>query len=394
MDFVREMSERDELFASGMNTFSHSENVEFRESGLRDDYLGFIVAIIARADATGIESDDELLNIYLALERARFAPELTGDLLVPVTLTDFGYETSIELGGGVRVERLTSEFQCARAPSSGFSGSVNPYLTAAATHAIVVPRITIPNQPYAGRVLARIAADGESPISSADMEKVDMAIQCIHIITGAPTGYNQVLVRPDGWADRWVSDLPPVSRIETVACYPDTPIGRTWNQTRAAIDPEQVGEIAAAYPVLLATPNDVKLAARRSIRAMLRTNDEDRTLDATIGVEALLLDDSAELKYRMALRAAAALFDEYRPEAIFELARRVYDHRSEIAHGSVKQKPTFKFDGQDLRSADIAPFLLRALLRSRLLSSNRWTKKDLEPRILAALSSYEPPAPS
>jgi hypothetical protein len=127
---------------------------------------------------------------------------------------------------------------------------------------------------------------------------------------------------------------------------------------------------------------------------MLRTNDEDRTLDATIGVEALLLDDSAELKYRMALRAAAALFDEYRPEAIFELARRVYDHRSEIAHGSVKQKPTFKFDGQDLRSADIAPFLLRALLRSRLLSSNRWTKKDLEPRILAALSSYEPPAPS
>ena len=45
----------------------------------------------------------------------------------------------------------------------------------------------------------------------------------------------------------------------------------------------------------------------------MRTNDEDRTLDATIGIEALLLNDNAELKYRLALRAAAALFDEYRP---------------------------------------------------------------------------------
>lgn len=59
---------------------------------------------------------------------------------------------------------------------------------------------------------------------------------------------------------------------------------------------------------LTSAPDDVKLAARRAVRALMRTNDENRTLDATIGIEALLLDENAELKYRTALRAAAALF--------------------------------------------------------------------------------------
>lgn len=35
----------------------------------------------------------------------------------------------------------------------------------------------------------------------------------------------------------------------------------------------------------------------------------------------------------------------------------------------------------------MAPFLLRALLRIRLLSRKPWTKADLESRIMTALSS-------
>jgi Apea-like HEPN len=384
---VSEAAGRDELFASGMNTFDFSEDVEHRERSLRGDYLTLVSSIIGRALATGVDSDDELLEIYLQLERARFAPELTGDLVVPVTLTDFGTQEPVLLGENVYVERLTPEFQCSRAPSIRFTEGANPYLVAAATHAIVVRGITIGNQPYSGRVWGVLR--GSSPIG-ADAEKVDRAIQCIHIITRARTGYNQLLVRPDGWADRWVYDLPPVWKSETVEQYPESPSRAPWQGPRQPIVPDAVSEISAAYKALAVAPNDVKLAARRSVRAMMRTNDEDRTLDATIGIEALLLDDNAELKYRMALRAAAALFDEYRPDDIFELAKKVYDHRSAIAHGSVKTKPSFTYDGHIVSSPEMAPLLLRALLRSRLLSSNPWTKNDLEPRILAALASYSP----
>jgi hypothetical protein len=341
--------------------------------------------------ASSVASDEELLTIYLQLERARLAPKLTGDLVVPLTLTDFGTDEAIDLSGDVYVEPLTLEFQCSRAPSPRAFG-VNPYLVAAATHAVVVRGITVDNESYSRRMLG--AFGGLVPIGPANFEKVDRAIQCIHMISDRKTGYNQVLVRPDGWADNWVHDLPAVWKVDTLEKYPSSltyaTFGPPWREPRSAIVPGDVEEISAAFRALSVAPNDVRLAARRSIRAMMRTNDEDRTLDATIGIEALLLDNNAELKYRMALRAAAALFDEFRPDATYELARKVYDHRSEIAHGSVNAKPTFKFEGDELRSSELAPVLLRRLLRSRLLSSHPWNKNNLEARILSALSDYRP----
>jgi hypothetical protein len=388
LNAVSETARREELFASGMNAFDFSKDVEHRERSLRVDYVNMVASIIARAEATGVDSDDDLLEIYLQLERARFAPELSGDVVVPLTLTDFATDAPIALGDDVFIERLTPEFQCSRAPSLRFTDGINPYLIAAATHAVVVRGITISNQPYSRRLLGIFG--GVDPIGKNNFEKIDRAVQCVHVVTGAPTGAHQFLVRPLDWADRWVHNLPPVWSVETLDRYPKLRTAAPWQAARQPIEPEDVRKITAAYVALAVAPNDVKLAARRSVRAMMRTDDEDRTLDATIGVEALLLDDNAELKYRMAMRAAAALFDEYRPDAIFELARKVYDHRSAIAHGSVNTKPSFTYDGHTMSSADIAPFLLRALLRSRLLSANPWTKKDLEARILAALDSYRP----
>lgn len=123
---------------------------------------------------------------------------------------------------------------------------------------------------------------------------------------------------------------------------------------------------------------------------MMRSDDEDRTLDAMIGIEALLLDNQPELKFRMALRAAAALRDDYEPVTIFGIAKNVYDHWSEIAHGAAPKKATFTHGGQTWRSADIAPFLLRELLRNYLLSPKPWTREDLDDRVLAALAASTP----
>jgi hypothetical protein len=314
LEAVSEAARHDESFASGLNAFNFTEDVQRRERHLRVDYLTLISSIIGRAAATNANSDEEIVQIYLQLERARFEPTLKGDLVAPVTLTDFGTDQRITLSDDVHIERIAPELQCSRAPSLQSAEGVNSYLVAAATHSIVVRGVVIPNEPYSRRVLGVPA--GPPLIGADDVAKIDTAIQCIHIITGEKTGYNQLLVRPDGWADRWVCDLPPVWKIETVARYPESPYRAPWQGPRVPIKPEDVQQISAAFPALSASPNDVKLAARRAVRAMMRTNDEDRTLDATIGVEALLLDDSAELKYRMALRAAAALFDEYRPEAI------------------------------------------------------------------------------
>jgi hypothetical protein len=80
LNAVSETARREELFASGMNAFDFSKDLEQRERSLRVDYVNMVASIIARAEATGVDSDDDLLEIYLQLERARFAPELSGDV--------------------------------------------------------------------------------------------------------------------------------------------------------------------------------------------------------------------------------------------------------------------------------------------------------------------------
>jgi hypothetical protein len=386
IDHVVALAEADGEFAQGINPFAHSENVEWRESQLRFDYQKNIVAaMIARAEALGVESDDDLLGIYMQLERARYWCELVGDFVAPVQLTDFGDDERIDLGADVHIERLTRDLQCARAPKFVYSREVNPYLTTAATHAVVVRDVKIDNSTYGRRVLGGLY--GIPVINPGDVAKVDRAIQAIHVITENPTGYTQTFVRPDGSADRWTADLPPVSNVQEPNNFPpETTAG--WNVAREPIERNLIGELQPAFAALTTAPKFVGLAARRSIRAMMRTNDEDRALDATIGIEALLLDNSPELKFRMALRAAAALCDDYHAAAIFALAKNVYDHRSEIAHGAEIKKATFEYDGTTWKSAEIAPFLLRALLRNYLLSTKPWTKSDLDDRVLAALAAY------
>lgn len=390
IDKLVEATEADRELGSRMNTFNHSENKEWREKQLRFDYRDQVVAqIIARAEATGAVSDEDLLSIYLELEQARFAETLTGDLVVPVVLTDFGLENRLHLGGSVYIERLSEDLQCARAPHSLDSLQVNSYLTAAATHALVVEQIRIDNSNYAERVLGRLW--GRAPVHTSDIESIDRAIQLVHIITGAPTGYTQILVRPHGWADSWTGALPALFEVGTKNNYPPIEGGKPpWNDTRSPLGKGAVADMPRAFKRLMSAPKFVGLAARRSIRAMMRTDDEDRTLDAMIGIEALLLDNQPELKFRMALRAAAALHQSYDPHTIFGLAKSVYDHRSEIAHGGTPKKATFNYDGQTWRSADIAPVLLQALLRSYLLSDEPWDKDALDSRVLAALAAYSP----
>lgn len=85
VDEVAAAAKRDPEFASRMNLFAGSEDADWAEGQLKFEYRKrFVAEIIARADATGVDSDDALLEIYLQLERARFWTTLKGDLVVPV----------------------------------------------------------------------------------------------------------------------------------------------------------------------------------------------------------------------------------------------------------------------------------------------------------------------
>lgn len=383
---VRNLSLSDPVLERAMSVRSRgTQNRAEQAQAIEFEYISFVTDIVGRADAVGANTDDDLLGIYLQLERARLAPQLPGDLMVPIALTALDLDEPLQIGEGIWIEQLDQATQRARAVSAHYQRRVSAYVVAAATHAVVLRDVTFSNDDWLFRALSRVVPD---------LARIDRAIQCLHIATGRATGYAQVIVRPDGWADGWIHDLPPIWKITTLHNYPDRFDDGGWNEPQRAVRGEVLQQLPRLYAALTSAGANVQLAARRAMRAVLRDDDEDKTLDAAIGIEALLLSDSArdELTHRMAQRAAAALAGQYDPGSIYSLLKKVYEHRSKIVHGQTRRQSTIKFHDQEFPAQEIASLLLRLLLQSLLSADTPWTPQVLDTRLLTALTRPADPA--
>jgi hypothetical protein len=361
----------------------HRLDSEERRRYLRARFVGFVGDIISRAEATGADTDDDLLAVYLPLERALFADELTGDIVVPIPLTALEAAEPLELAPDLFIEPLDKQMQMARAVDWQGSGRVSPYVIAAATHAVVVRDVTLDNRDPFLRL--RTAQD------EIDLTRVNLPLQCLHIASGREAGYAQVLIRPKGWADGWNHDLPAIARIGEYHRYPHSFDEGAWNQEKVPVGDEVVARLPRMFKALESAEENVRVAARRALSTVLRSDDEDETLDAAIGLECLLGGgDKTEITHRIAQRAAAALVKEdWDPGVVYSCIRKVYAHRSAIVHG-VKEKERRKtasvdLGGEKYRTSAIARWMLRALLSNLLLADKAWTPQELDERVLFAL---------
>jgi hypothetical protein len=356
---------------------------EERQGYLRSTFISFVTDIISRAEATGAYSDNELLAIYLPLERARFAEQLSGDVVVPIALTALNATEPLELAPDVWIEPLDKKMQMARAVDWQGGGRVSPYVIAAATHAVVIRDVTLDNRdPF---LRWRNAED------DIDVTRVNLALQCLHIARGREAGYAQILVRPKDWADSWVHDLPAVARIGEYHRYPHRFDQAAWTQEKILVQKNVVGQLPQMFKALEGAEENVRVAARRALNTVLRSDDEDVTLDATIGLECLLGGgDKTEITHRIAQRAAAALVTEdWTPGLIYTYVKKIYSHRSAIVHG-VKDKDrvrtaSIQVGETKYSTSSVARWILRALLSNLLLADQAWTPRELDERILSAL---------
>lgn len=158
-------------------------------------------AILNRADALGAETDDKLRAIYQQLERARFAKELSGDIVVPPVAVAFVSHDPVHIDGNVWIERLTEATQRVRALNWLQQDGLSPWVAAGATHAVVVRGVTFPN---------RLRGLNEQIPFALFEDELRNTTEAVHIVTEKATGCAQVLVRPDGWAASWMQDLPPL----------------------------------------------------------------------------------------------------------------------------------------------------------------------------------------
>jgi len=115
-------------------------------------------------------------------------------------------------------------------------------------------------------------------------------------------------------------------------------------------------------------------ACRRLADAETRTNPQDTVLDATIGLEALLLPQiKSENRHRFSLHYANLFGTPEERYNAYKLARGIYDLRSEIAHGSPLSKSLVKVGNQKIslrEAAKISTDMLRMAVRQFLPKSN------------------------
>lgn len=338
--------------------------------------------ILNRADAIGAEDDEQLRQVYAEIEQARFAAELTGDVIIPLVAISFTATTPFQVEEDTWIEKLTEADHRNRALDWIRHDNVSPYVAAAATHAVVIRKFRFRNQVHS------LDSNGDLP-PELSTETAHRVAEAIHIVTDMSTGFAQVLVRPHGWADSWVHDLPPLWSAWTGRAYPEDLNNREWVNEMKPINADRAGDVVRVARGLRTAPKNIKIAARRYRRTTYRDDIEDVVLDVAIGIEALVGKEPDALTHRMAQRAAVALAEELPPENTYNLLKQFYGIRSKIAHGNAPKRWTVKLRDEEWSATAVGKFLLRALLRNRLLADDPWDATSLDERMLVKLERVE-----
>jgi hypothetical protein len=316
-------------------------------------------------------NDHNIERLYRIISAPLFADSLHAELLVPLVLTPFATDERFELADDLSIEAMDEPTQLARVGRE-FTSPVHYLVLESATHALVLRDVEI-DEPNLW--LRRYSEE------QLHIPRIEIALQAIRIVTGTDTGYAQVLLRPKGWADGWRASLPPLTGALSVRRYPSHFEDGGWRQQRRVISTDELDRVRSALESLSTSSDKVQWAARRLSMAALRDDGEDRTIDSCVGLESLVGDSAGELTYKLALRTAAICASDdpapaFNPLTVFAAVKRLYEHRSAIAHGDAKRAAKTASialpGGGSTSSADLAVFMLREVLL-RFLDHPEWT---------------------
>ncbi len=344
-----------------------------------------VLDTIDRIYALGAPDDPVTLHhVYSERERAFLASELTADIVAPLIMTNLDIDDTLDLGGGVRIERLDDAMIRAASRDRYSVDAVPASVSDAATHAMVIAGVKLYDTSESKRIWSRPT----SPIVSLD--PLDTAVEALRVVAEAPTGYAHVFLRPHDWADSWTWDLPAVSSIGTYRRYPAEFDNFGWLCPREVVTTQKLKQLPRVYTAMQQADPATKLAVRRLSLACLREIDDDKLVDACVGIEALLSNDAAEIAHKIATRGAAVLARHRRqplnPEVTFRMFKTVYSRRSNLVHGSASHRH-MRFEmagGQWVGTVHLAAFLLRELLMCKLAGTTTWTIDSLDAEMLSA----------
>jgi len=311
-------------------------------------------------------SEGQTLDVYGELERGSLDERLPVELWVPLALTAFAEDVErVDLDATASVRRIPEGLQLARAPRHVIGGPVHDLVLQAASHALVLQHMWMPNE-------NRWATPTNAP-TFYPLNQIDALLDAMRMTVAVPTGYAQIFIRPLGWAHHYVADLPPVVEGATLRRYPPSFDDGGWSEPPSrAITGRELEAAAETHARLTDVADKLKLAARRLSSASLRAEEHDAIIDLCIGLEAALGDESkSDITFKLALRVAAvmAAAGAVEPPAyLFDATRKVYDYRSRVVHGNDPDRACVVKDssGAEITTVESAEHLLRSCLKALL----------------------------
>ena len=289
------------------------------------------------------------------------------DIYVPICLATFQDET-IKLSDDVEIVRIPEAVQKSRKQACTYESYNEDGVAACATHMIVFHGYCFKNEEYFS------INSATRNINAYPTNDINIIFSIIRIVTGYSIGYEQILSYPIDWIDDFCADLVPlygaktrfVNAKEYEKMWLHLPVGY--------VDSEQARLIQKLYTTVTAldenkTNGKLFFALKRLNRCMLRDENDDMAIDATIGLESLLAGGTkGEITYTISNRIPVVFKHEpsvtYKPNECRAIMKKIYNYRSVMVHGgTLKQADKFHtINGVNIEIDKIAVDFLRQTL--------------------------------
>ncbi|WP_313346939.1 HEPN domain-containing protein [Sedimentibacter sp.] len=286
------------------------------------------------------------------------------DIYIPICLATFE-DDNINLSEQVKITRIPDDIQKSRQQACLYETNNEDWLASCATHMIVLHNYHFNNDEFISINKAT------RNYHAYPLVNIDEIMAIIRVVTGYTIGYEQILTRPLNWIDDFCADLTSLYGAKSHFVNAKE-IDKMWMHLSVSkISSEQVFEIQKLYATVLSSKADkakggLTFALRRLNRCMLRDEDDDMAIDATIGLETLLSGgNKSEITYTISNRISVVFAHErnehYTQKNCREIMKKIYNYRSKVVHGdTIKEKDKYhKINDSEVEIEKIAVDFLR-----------------------------------
>jgi hypothetical protein len=336
------------------------------------------LSLAAEAAGRTNDVDDDVLLRSLCAEQLKYIlnEDPRVDVVVPILGVRFEATDSLD-----RYEIIEMSTEMKRRFRESAQVSRHDAISLdSASHALRIPNVSCTPGGY-----------GEYFVASADATTSDLIarfFQALVIILPGRATHAQLGFFPRGWSANLTDPAKPYVYLL-----------REYGFRIAALSTQDPGEVSrdalngatVLANALSASHPSVRVAARRLLTSYDRDTDEDRIVDLSIALEAILGSGFSETVHRISLRAAAllSLAGWANSKTTYNAMKSMYGYRSRVVHGTPgpHKQDLLKIDGVPIHASRFALAALCSLLELVLKMDDFHPGKIDDEFIFAAFDS-------